>query len=438
MKYLETLCEQADVQLTLKHYYPYLNALEESLLREAVRKQSAQYALHLLKAFSLQILFLLQHSSCLWGELQWQSLLTQSQSALSNRNPLTHQQYQRALQQADEVIATASVTETVRQKIWKEVKDRAVLSDLQAQRYESARQTCLTRQAALNKLDGAVNTTLHDYHQLIEYVSPLSQSIPSIRPHSSELIQSLRVYDEKTTQARLSTENVQHQIQCEGDARIVYQSLTRELRQKPVAEKMAEAVEKAKECLERRSECIGEKTEHYRRQVIQQTRFAIEHRTQITLAHANRIESIALLLAALIHTVQSHCANHCQPLLNLMVEAQAMQKVLQENTDRVALQEKLLILNAHRCAYEKSITSFWGRLFTHPRQLEDQQKLNHHLQTKLADLVTPICGFDDKNKVIRSDTIIKLKTTSDKLGIHQGHLAQEQEKINQIENIFST
>jgi hypothetical protein len=41
----------------------------------------------------------------------------------------------------DEVISTASVTEAARKKIWREVKDRAVLSDLQAQRYESARQT---------------------------------------------------------------------------------------------------------------------------------------------------------------------------------------------------------------------------------------------------------------------------------------------------------
>jgi hypothetical protein len=437
MKYLQTLCEQADVQLTLKYYYPYLNALEESLLREAVRKQSAQYALHLLKALSLQILFLLQHSSCLWGESHWQSLLTQSQSALGNRHPLTSQHYRRALQQANEVISTASVTEAVRQKIWSEVKDRAVLSDLQAQRYESARQTCLTRQAALNKLDSAVNTTLHDYHQLIEYVSPLNQSIPSVRPDSPELAQSLRPYDAKMTQVRLSTEHIHHQIQCEGNARLVYHSLTRELGQPSVAEKMAESVEKAKGCLQRRSEHMAEKTDHYRRQVTQQVRFAIEHRTQLTLAHAHRMENIAVLLATLIQSVQSHGASRCQPLLGLLAEAQAMQKALQENSDRVTLQERLLTLNTHRCAYEKSITSFWGTLFIQPRQLQSQQQLNHRLQTTLADLVTPICAFDDKNKAIPSDTIKKLKITSDKLAVHQGHLVQEQEKINQIENIFS-
>jgi hypothetical protein len=436
MKYLQILCEQADVRLTLKYYYPYLNALEESLLQEAVKKQSAQYALHLLKALSLQILFLLQHSACLWGESQWQSLLTQSQSALGNRNQLTSQQCRKALHQADEIISTASVTESVRKKIWSEVKDRAVLSDLQAQRYESARQTCLTRQAALNKLDSTINTALHDYHQLIEYVSPLNQSIPSVRPHSPELTQPLRPYDAKTTQVRLSTENIHHQIQCEGDARIVYHNLTRELGQKPAAEKMAEAVEKAKGCLQHRSEHIAEKTDHYRRQVIQQTRFAIEHRTQIILAHANRIENIALSLATLIYTIQSNCASHCQPLLNLMAEAQIMQKEL-ENTDGVTLQEKLLTLNNHRCAFEKSITSFYGTLFTRPRQLQSQRQLNHHLQTALADLVTPICAWDDKNKAITTDTIKKLKITSDQLAVHEGHLVQEQEKINQIENIFT-
>ena len=158
MKYLQTLCEQGGVHLTLKHYCPYLNALEESLLREAVQKQSTQYALHLLKALSLKILFLLQHSAFLWGESPWQSLLNRSQSALAARGE--SQQLRMALHQADEVISTAGVTESVRTKIWSGVKGHAVLSDHQAQRYESVRQECLTRQTALNELEDAVSTTL--------------------------------------------------------------------------------------------------------------------------------------------------------------------------------------------------------------------------------------------------------------------------------------
>jgi hypothetical protein len=435
MKYLQTLCEHTELALELEYYLPYLNAQEAALLKEAVERNSRLYSLNLLKAFALKILFLLPYSSLLWGESYWQSLLKNAQSSLAAKRE--GDDLRTALHQADAVIAAASIAGNVRQKIWREVKDRAVLSDVQAQRYESARQTCLTRQSALNKLDSAINTTLHDYHQLIEHVSPLNQRIPAVRPDSPEWTQPLRSYDAKMTQARLSTEHIHHQIQCEGDARIVYHGLTRELGQPSMAEKMAGSVEKAKGCLQRRTENIAEKTDHYRRQVLQQVRFAIEHRTQITLAHAHRMENMVVLLTTLIQSVQSYGNSRCQSLLDLKAEAQAMQKSLQENPDRVTLQERLFTLNTHRSAYEKSITSFWGTLFTRPRQLRDQQQVNHRLQTALADLVTPICAFDDKNKAITPDTIKKLKITSDKLAVHQGHLVQEQEKINQIENIFS-
>jgi hypothetical protein len=425
MKYLQTLCERADVHLTIKYYCPYLNALEERLLREAVQKQSTLYTLNLLKALSLKILFLLQHSAFLWGELPWQSLINQSQSALAARGD--SQQLRMALHQADEVISTAGVTEVVRGKIWSEVKDHALLSDQQAQRYESVRQEYLTRQTALNELESATNTTLRDHHQLIGHSSLFNETIPSFRP--------LRSYEMKMIQSRLSKENIHHQIQCEGDARLVYQNLTKEFMQKPAAERMAEDVQKAKSRLQHCAEQAAEKTDRYRRQIIQQTRSAIEHRTQVTLAHAHRVENISLSLAAIIFMVQSYCPGHCQPLLNLMVGAQAMQKDLQGNKDGAALQEKLLAMNAHRCTYEKSITSFWGTLFTNRRQLQYQQRFNRNLQIALAHIVTPICGFNDKNKAITSETVKKLKITSDKLALQQEYLTKEQDKINQIKNI---
>ena len=105
--------------------------------------------------------------------------------------------------------------------------------------------------------------------------------------------------------------------------------------------------------------------------------------------------------------------------------------------DNQLLQEKLLAMNSHRCTYEKSITSCQAILFTNHRQLQHQQQLNRDLQTQLAELVIPICGFNDKNTAATPETVKQLKAISDKLAIHQGHLAQEQEKINQIKNIFS-
>ncbi len=439
MKYLKILCAQADVPLAVKYYYPYLNNLEQKLLEAiAQKRKSTPYILNLFRSISLQILFLLQHSACLWGESRWQSLLAASQAELGNRNLISSQQLRKALLQADEVISMANVTETVRKKIWLEVKNHAALSDLQAQRYESARQACLTQQLALNDCEFEINTCIRDYHQLAEHVTPLNKHIPAIEPYFFTCNSSLRPYDAKTTQARLSIKNIHHQIEREGNARIVYQNLIRELEQKSAVETMAEAVEHAKRCLQDRAENMQTKTDHYRRHLLQQTRLAIEHRTQINLAHANRIERISLLLAILIHIAQSHDISQCRPLLSLVDEADMMQKQLQQNSCGADLQERVLTLNAHRIAYEKSITSFWRMRLTKPRQLNHLHQLNHQLQMTLADIVTPICGFNDKNQIIASNVVKKIKITSDKLGVYQGRLFKAQEKTNQIENIFSS
>ncbi len=436
MKYLQTLCEQAEVSLELKYYVRYLNALEVALLKEAVKKNSGIYALNLLKAFSLKILFLLQHSPFLFGESDWQWRLKQSQSALTiskNSDDLRI-----ALCQADDVISTAHVTGTVRQKIGDEAKHHGLLTHEQARRYESIRQECITRHELLNNLENTVDTTLQDTASCIQKLPSPSQMMATFQFNSPQFSHPLRPYDMKMTQARFSKENIHHQIQCEGNARPVYQNLAKELGQKPMAEKVAEEVQKAKTSLQSRAERLDQKIKDHRQKITHQTQFAIEHRTQVTLAHANRIGQIALTLAVIIHTLQSCCSIHFQPLLNLMAEAQSIQENLNEQKDSQLLQEKLLAMNSYRCTYEKSITSCRAILFTDRHQLQHRQQLNQDLQIKLAQLVIPICGFNDKNTAATPEAVKQLKVVSDKLAIHQGHLAQEQEKINQIENIFST
>ena len=435
MKYLQILCEQAEVSLELKYYVRYLNSLEAALLKEAVKKSSGIYALNLLKAFALKILFLLQHSPFLFGESDWQWRLKQSQSALTiskNADDLRI-----ALCQADDVISTANVTGTVRQKIGDEVKHHGLLTHEQAQRYESIRQECITRHESLNNLENTVDTTLQQTAPFDQKLPSPSQTMATLQFNSPQFSHPLRPYDVKMAQARFSKENIYHQIQCEGHARPVYQNLAKELGQKPMTEKVAEEVQKTKTSLQHRAEQLEKKIEDNRQKIIQQAQFAIEHRTQVTLAHANRIEQIALTLAAIIHTVQSYCPSHCQPLLNLMAEAQSLQENLNEQKESQLLQEKLLAMNSYRYTYEKSITSCWAILFTDRHQLQHQQQLNQNLQIKFAQLIIPICGFNDKNTAATPETVKQLKTTSDKLAIHQGHLAQEQKKINQIEKIFS-
>ncbi len=435
MKYLQTLCEQADVQLSLKYYSPYLNALEEALLREAVKKKSARCTLQLLKALSLQILFLLQHSPFLWGEPYWRLQLAQSQSTLAAPGDDPH--LRSALQQADEVITAAGVTRRVRKTIWDEVKHQSILPESQIKQYESARQACLERQTALDRCDEAITTHVQDYQQLVDHLPLPARIIPPSATDHREGHPTLRTYSNEAAKTRLSTENIHHQIQCEGEARVVYRNLAQELLQKPPVEKLAEEIKKSQQSLQRRVQHMTDQVQDYRQTIIRHAQDTIEHRTQSILAHAHRLEQISLSLAAIIYTVESHCPPHCQPLLNLLSEAQFLQKNLHQQENSRVLQAKLSAMNGHRLTYEKSITSFRVILFTRRRQLQPQQQLSQDLQTQLAQLVIPICSFNDKNTVASPETVKKLKTISDQLGVQQGQLAQEQDRINQIKNIFS-
>ena len=137
-----------------------------------------------------------------------------------------------ALCQADDVISTANVTGTVRQKIGDETKHHGLLTHEQAQRYESIRQECITRDESLNNLENTVDTTLQDTASCIQKLPSPSQTMATFQFNSPQFSHPLRPYDVKMAQARFSKENIHHQIQCEGNARTGLSSFGKRIRAK--------------------------------------------------------------------------------------------------------------------------------------------------------------------------------------------------------------
>ena len=256
----------------------------------------------------------------------------------------------------------------MRSILLEQVRRHAILEDDQVECYESVRKECLSRQASLHELENKIDCLVDEGHQAIsEPSSP--KTTPLFNLNSRTFVEILKPYPLKTLQTRFSDSHIRDWITGEGDAREVYRNLSQELMQKSATEKIGEDIQKAKNSLQHRLEKIEAKTNHSRQNIIAYNRHAIEHRTQVMLAHANKIESISLSLAAMIHLLQPHVK--CPCLFKLMTEAQTMQKSLNTNADSGDLQSKLLAMHHHRDTYEKSITSVWSTLFNH-RQLQHQ------------------------------------------------------------------
>ena len=71
MKYLQTLCKQADVHLTLKYYFTLFKCPgRKAITRKQPKRNSTLYALHLLKAFIItNIIFITAFSLFIGGIL---------------------------------------------------------------------------------------------------------------------------------------------------------------------------------------------------------------------------------------------------------------------------------------------------------------------------------------------------------------------------------
>ena len=129
-------------------------------------------------------------------------------------------------------------------------------------------------------------------------------------------------------QTRYSDNHVRDWMIAKRDEKEVHRSLSQELLQKSAAEKASEEIEAAKTHLQDRAEQIESKAQQWHQTVDTHHQQAIEHRTQVLLAHAERIEQLAMLLAMLIHCLQNASQN--LHLLTMLAIAKTLQTTVQE------------------------------------------------------------------------------------------------------------
>jgi hypothetical protein len=444
MKNLQIICKRAEITLQTAHYQSFLNTPEVQGMLEAALQKSQVDQLSLLQYLSLKIIQECQQWSCLLAETRWQNAAAACLAQLVNRK-WTRDQRRIWLRQANDLIEIACVTQMVRRDIHQTAKDRQIPSVTLEQAYHQARQSYQEQREALIILEEQVRQAGKNYSQLTGKLNVVTLASPHGMNQSPPA--ELPAYSKASTEMRLSDRYVEHKIQVEKEARLVYQDLCREVLKTPLQETLAQQVHQGKQRLTDYAARIL-KTAETLQQEMQQDHFIFStHRHQILTAHEKRMAQLSDTLGQVIQTCrdflpqnpESPCflsPSSRQALTDLVNTAQEMKHQLQSNPvtiDSEGVQEKILLIDNHRQNYEKSITG-WSAFFSRFSKTQQQrEKMNLELKNHITDLVVPACNLSDREGVVTEDQLKEQQQRIQTLENQKTYLRKKSEKIQEIQ-----
>lgn len=446
MKQLQALYDQMGIPLKAQYYMPYLDQEEIVVITQAVHKKSQRYQWNLLRLLALKVITQLKGTAPFYSEPRLKTYFSEIEAALLV-NEKDHRALRHALGGADGRIEAAWAMRAARPGILATAQPQSMLSESQDRQYETVRQTYLAHNDTLTAWDAQVNQLKNAFYQIpgLHRATPF----PEWKEVPRELPSSLLDYRPGACRIRLSEGNIFNFVREEGRAREVYQGLTAQLTPKPTVEAVAEKMQSAKIFLNYKAESILNNATRLRQSILQETRRAIEHRTQIKLAHAEKIERLLLALENVIQLSESYLAqdqseskNPAPSLSCLLREAKLMQTALESapfTLTTASLEQKLLSLDTHRQRFAQSITSGWSVFFSSGRQARRrrEQQLNTALQSILARMVTPLYGFNDHAAVITPDQVKQQHALVCQLDEQQVPVTVEHKQVEKIKNTFA-
>jgi hypothetical protein len=257
-------------------------------------------------------------------------------------------------------------------------------------------------------------------------------------------------YHPSACQIRLSDANVLRLNSTTSDQRAVYKALKGSLAKPPTSEKIGEKAQAAKLFLHYKADAIVHNAEALRLCITQETQQAIEHRTQVKLAHAQKIEHLTIALDHLILLLQSYrpaqaaeSKENTAPLLSgWLTEAKALQSLLQESPSTLTaatIGKNILTWEAYRKQLAQSIPTGWMNFFSDQRRLGQQQvqSLQTDLQSALTHLVRPLYGFDDHAALTPPERIKESYAIAPALEHKKEAIHSECKKMEKIKNTFA-
>jgi hypothetical protein len=449
MKNLGYLYHRAKTAIHAPHYQPFLETQDQERILLTQQKKSVHDFLVLLRQIALKVIQKLQQSHYFWGEPKWERAFKLYETQLQDTS-LSIYQLCIVLCNVDDLIEVASVLQAVRKDIWSAAKRQAIPSEELEQKYRVAQIQYLEHRDVLVVLDNQVRHIEHTYSEITGHYHSthhsqglvITQSVPRELPN----------YHQTVLQTRFSENHTKHLIQVEGSARLVYQDLAREMTKPSIAEKLSDEIQSGQQRLKMKAETILKTAEDLNHKIQRDSCKLIEHRTQTLLAHANRLEQLALTLEKIMQVINDYLAHHppaqkqgsekqTQSLVLIVAEAKLIQDHLQQpftvvNAQQV--QHQILMMEQHRKEYAKTLTG-WSSFFRRGSPNHHQHKTIHQkIQNHLAELVVPACGLQDRQGIATAEQIKKQQTVGQQLA-HQTHqIHAETKKIQELSHDFST
>ena len=339
----------------------------------------------------------------------------------------------------------ACITQTVRRDIHQTAKDRQIPPMTLEQAYQQARQSHQEQREALIEWEDQVKQIGQTYAQLTGKPNVVTLA------HSQGITQSLPVdlptYSKVSTEMRLSDRYVEHKIQVEREARVVYRELCHDVMKTPIQETLAQQVHHGRQRL---TDYAGHilKTAETLQQTMQQDHLIFStHRNQILTAHEKRIAQLSGTLEQVIQNCRDFLPKNPesayflsqpsrQALIDLVENAQEIKRQLHTNPvaiDSASVQEKILTIETHRRNYEQSITGWYAFFSCFSKAQQQREKINHELKTHVANLVVPTCNLSDREGVVTEDQLKAQQQRIQELEHKKTHLEKNTQKIREIQ-----
>ena len=443
MKNLEYLYHRAQTAILAPHYQAFLEPPDREAIFKAQQKKSIYDFLNLLKAIALKAIRKLKHSPHFWGETKWHKSFALYESQLQDPKFSIYQQCM-VLCNVDDMLTIAYVLQAVRKDIWEAAQRQGVLSQESEQKYDQAQQQFLERRESLIALENRVMQIGQNYSSFtgLSYNTdhPKDTIITESKPRE------LPNYHRPALQTRFSESNIHHLVETEGDARIVYQGLARDMSRPSIAETLNHEIKLGQQRLNTKAQKILNVAHNIDDKIQKDSQRLIEQRTQIMIAHANRIENLILSLQKIIQILDHYLSKlpknknsfsqkEDQTLTQLNQEAKSAQDHLQEspgNIDAQQIQTHILTMEKYRKDYTNTLTG-WGSLFQiKSKNTSCHENINQILKSSIAELIVPACGLQDHQGITTVDQFKKQQIYRQQLSIQIDQAHAESKKIQEL------
>lgn len=430
-------CYQADLDKMLKKE---LDSLAE---------RSALIKLQWLMKFMQKTLLRLQQSIYFRRDSYWQAAMAEHQQLLATKYKTDRDALNAATHTNDFIEAAYQIAQ-IRGALWVQARKRIFLSAQEEKQYLTISEACNRTNQILNHF----NDVLINLDEKL----PQSKTEPLIlTPISQFFPREYFSYHRDKADIETAEAALYGYKRIEGDVREWWQLFDKKNQQKPAWEKMQEALPKVRQFIQKKADIIVNNGQLIRQRIQDTLKVHIEHRTQMMMTHAEKLEKILLSLEKILQSIYRHLDRYeksSRRYWGELVENQDSQSITKitdffsrcphisskirgltglillihqskiilnkgqvSNGEIQSFHRKIQKMENFRQLFSGALCKPWLNLFSSSRRNQYQKEclLVEKIQLEVAQMINPIYGLTAVEEVLSKEKIGKIQITLNQL-----------------------